>query len=403
MLGDQCVEFLAQFRKNLVVAKGPYRLAPSFQVDFRRPAPEPKVGIVGFPWAVDSAAHHGDGDRVVFGISGHLFDLLGKFDEGFVFDPRAAWARDDVKFRGIQSDDRSEAARVDIFDDLPTGLDFERLLGVRDRQRHADRIADAASDELFKGDAGFDDPIGWQAGFGDPQVEWDIGSELGEALVDFDDLRRIGVFQGDDVADKSDRVEQFAVLGGTGEHGADRIVGIEFIFDGRIDRPAVNTDADGAIVGRSRIDDEFDFVLPRLGFFVVVEVSWVVSDFVDVRSDLGNEPVVFLEVDREVGGGLLADFGQGCGIFIAIDGDPHDIGSGSVQVVDQGDRGGDIGRVGGGHALDGDGVTGTDGDRADLDVSGWVSLDLHGDSWGRRGLVVLYRKGTKPPTTDGHR
>jgi hypothetical protein len=53
--------------------------------------------------------------------------------------------------------------------------------------------------------------------------------------------------------------------------------------------------------------------------------------------------------------------------------------------------------------LDGDGVTGTDGDRADLDVSGWVSLDLHGDSWGRRGLVVLYRKGTKPPTTDGHR
>lgn len=95
---------------------------------------------------------------------------------------------------------------------------------------------------------------------------------------------------------------------------------------------------------------------------------------------------------------MFSDFGQGSGVFIAIDRDPDHVGAGAVQVVDQGDGRRDIGRMGGGHALDGDRVTGSDGDRADADVSGWISVDLHRVSWDLRDLLVVYRTGSKPPT-----
>lgn len=95
---------------------------------------------------------------------------------------------------------------------------------------------------------------------------------------------------------------------------------------------------------------------------------------------------------------MFSDFGQGGGVFIAIDGDAYHIGAGLMQVVDQGDGCWDIGRMGGGHALDSDRVSGSDSDRADSDVSGWISVDLHRDSWDFRDLLVVYRTGSKPPT-----
>ena len=55
----------------------------------------------------------------------------------------------------------------------------------------------------------------------------------------------------------------------------------------------------------------------------------------------------------------------------------HDIGTGSVQVVDQTDRRWDIGRMGRSHALDRDRVPRSDRDRADADTSCGISLDLH--------------------------
>ena len=230
-------------------------------------------------------------------------------------------------------------------------------------------------------------------------MQWDIGAEQGEALIDLDDFRRIGILQRHDVSVKTDRVEQFAMLLGTCEHRSDRIMRIEFVLDRRIDRTAVDADSNRAVVGRRSLDDELDFILPSLRLLVMVQVPWVVADLVDVRGDLGDESVVLLKVDREVGGGLFSDFGKGGGVFVAIDGDTDDIRAGMVQVVDQSDGRRDIGRVRGSHALDCDRVSCADRDRADADASCGVSLDLHGDSFGGfRWLAIVYRRRPDPPT-----
>ena len=60
-------------------------------------------------------------------------------------------------------------------------------------------------------------------------------------------------------------------------------------------------------------------------------MAGVVADLVDVRSDELGQAVVLLQIDRQVGLGLLADFGQGLGVLRAIDGDADDIGPGIVQ------------------------------------------------------------------------
>jgi hypothetical protein len=70
-----------------------------------------------------------------------------------------------------------------------------------------------------------------------------------------------------------------------------------------------------------------------------------------------------------------------------------------MQVVDQTDRRWDIGRMGRSHALDCDRVPRSDRDRADADASCGISLNLHGDSFGRFGwLAIVYRRRADPPT-----
>ena len=208
-------------------------------------------------------------------------------------------------------------------------------------------------------------------------MQWDIGAEQGEALIDFDDFRRIGILQRNDVPVETDRVEQFAMLGGTCEHRSDRIMRIELVLDRRIDRPAVDPNSNRTVVGRRSLNNELDLILPSLGLLMMVQVPWVVPNLVDMRSDLRHEPIIFLQVDRKVRLGLLSDLGQGGRILIAIDRDTHDIGTGLVQVVDQTDRRRNIGRMGRSHALDRDRVPRSDRDRADADTSCGISLDLH--------------------------
>ena len=76
---------------------------------------------------------------------------------------------------------------------------------------------------------------------------------------------------------------------------------------GKVTKEAVHADADGAVVLGRDARDVADFLLPGLLTFVVIEMPGVVADLVDMRRDRLGEAVVFLEVDREVGGGLAAD------------------------------------------------------------------------------------------------
>ena len=97
VLRDQPIQFESKLVQDLVVGPGAERLAAAFQVDGLRAAPQPQVGVIRFAGTVHAAPHHGDGDGMVLGVSGHRLDLLRQFDERFVFHARTAGARDDVQ------------------------------------------------------------------------------------------------------------------------------------------------------------------------------------------------------------------------------------------------------------------------------------------------------------------
>ena len=91
-----------------------------------------------------------------------------------------------------------------------------------------------------------------------------------------------------------------------------------------------------------------------------------------------RQAIVLLQVDRQVGVRPLADFGQGLGIFVVVDRDPHDVGPGRDQIVDLRDRRLDVLRVRGRHALHGDRVRRADRNRADANRASWIAAKLQG-------------------------
>ena len=72
----------------------------------------------------------------------------------------------------------------------------------------------------------------------------------------------------------------------TFKHGRDGIAGVVLLFFRWIDAAAVHPDTNGAIMFDSLIDDEADFVLPRFIALVMVQVSGVVANLVDVGGDM---------------------------------------------------------------------------------------------------------------------
>ena len=107
---------------------------------------------------------------MLFGVLSHGLHVLGEVDEGFVFNSRAAGAADDVKRVQVEVDDGSNAAVVDVVNDVQTCGDFFAFAVVGQRQRHADGISDASANELFKRNSRLDDSIRRHAGFGDTQM-----------------------------------------------------------------------------------------------------------------------------------------------------------------------------------------------------------------------------------------
>ena len=98
-----------------------------------------------------------------------------------------------------------------------------------------------------------------------------------------------------------------------------------------------------------------------------------------MRSDGFGKPVVLLQVDCQICHGLLADFDDCLGIGLAVNRDANNIGPGFVECVDLSHGGIDVSGPHGRHALHGDRVPGTNGDRANADRASWIALDLHGE------------------------
>ena len=121
------------------------------------------------------------------------------------------------------------------------------------------------------------------------------------------------------------------MLEGAFEHRRDRIVRVVLLLLRRIDAAAVHADAHRTVIVAGDLGQIPHLVLPRLLALVVIQVARVVADLVDVRRDQLRQPVVLLQIDRQVRLGLLADFGQGLGVLLAVDGDPHDVGARLVQ------------------------------------------------------------------------
>jgi len=102
----------------------------------------------------------------------------------------------------------------------------------------------------------------------------------------------------------------------------------------------------------------------------------VVAQFVDMRGDDFSEAVIFLQINREIGLGLLPNFGQSGGVLVAVDCDANDVGAGSVQGVDLLDSGVDVLRVRRGHALHGNRMATADRGGTDTDFTGGVTWDV---------------------------
>ncbi len=110
---------------------------------------------------------------------------------------------------------------------------------------------------------------------------------------------------------------------------------------------------------------------------MVVQVPGVVANFVDMRSDDFCQSIVLLQIDGKIGGRLLANVGQRGGVFLAVDGNSHDIGPGVLHQVNQRDRGFYVRRLRGGHQLDRDRMVVANGNRADADRPRFLALNIN--------------------------
>jgi hypothetical protein len=145
-----------------------------------------------------------------------------------------------------------------------------------------------------------------------------------------------------------------------------------------IDRAAVDTDADGAVVLGGDVHQVGHFVPDRFLALVVVQVPGVVSDLVDVGSDLLRESIALLQIHRQVGLGSLPDLGDRLGLLVAVDGDAHDAGAGLPELLRLIRRRLHVDRLRGAHALHHHGVGGAEGYAPDSDGARRVSSRGHG-------------------------
>ena len=212
-----------------------------------------------------------------------------------------------------------------------------------------------------------------------PRCSGTSGRCFGEAAIDFDHLARVGIFERHAVAreaelDRAARNAPSALSSiGESESSSDRTLPAW---------PDRRSRSSRRCASRSRcragdVDQELDFVLPRLFALVVIEMARVVAKLVDVRGDVARPgdsslagrptgwPCVCWRISARASASLLLSTAMRTTSAPA-----------STRSFDLGDRGVDVLRVRGRHALHGDRMAGADRDRADADGAGWIARDV---------------------------
>ena len=276
----------------------------------------------------------------------------------------------------------------DVGQDLPARLDFFVLARRRDRQRHANRIADACDRSGSKAAQVLTIPSGGMPASVTPRCSGTSGRWAAKRRLTSDHLGRIGIFQRNAIArETADRAVRSAPAHcpASASRGSSR----RRILLGRIDRAAIDADPEGTVMLAGHVDQEADFVLPRADC---------------ARDGKGGPgcngsyrpagrpppPGDSSPVDRPKGwptcGGEFRPGPRICGVSTAIRTTPapaaanwFDLGGGRL----------DVGGLRGAHALHDDRMAAANGDRADFDGPGETAGQREG--WRRQGWHMVYR------------
>jgi 2,4-dienoyl-CoA reductase-like NADH-dependent reductase (Old Yellow Enzyme family) len=123
------------------------------------------------------------------------------------------------------------------------------------------------------------------------------------------------------------------------------------------------------------------------------DMARVIGDFADAAERMKAAGVDGVELEayghlleqfwspltNQLDGPYGGDLDNRLGIGGTVDRDADHVGSGLIEVPDLSEGGLDVLGRGGGHALDGDGCSVADGERADGHLSGGVTRQLHGE------------------------
>ena len=272
---------------------------------------------------------------------------------------------------------RSKTTGFDVSENVSSDADLLSLLLERQGQGYSQGVSDSSGYQLLESDAGLDHPVRRHARFGHAKVQGNIWSCRSESVVRLDDLVRVGVFEGYAVTKEPEIVQQLAMFQSRSEHGTDGITLGEFGFVFGVYGAAVDSDANGAVIFLGYVGEIGDLFRNRKVPFVVVKVSRIVTNFLDVRGYLLGESIVLLQVDAEWGRRLLADLGQRFHIFTAVYGDANQVGASRLQQFHLAHGRGDVLSAGSRHALHGDRVIRADRRTAYPDLSGRVPHTSH--------------------------
>ena len=126
------------------------------------------------------------------------------------------------------------------------------------------------------------------------------------------------------------------------------------------------------------VDQKPDLVLPRLFALVMIQMARVVAELVDVRGDGFGQAIVLLQVDRQIGACVWWRISASASAsFLLSTAIRTTSAPARARSLTCADRGRDVLRVRGRHALHGDRMPGADRHRADPDRTRWITDKLH--------------------------
>ena len=137
------------------------------------------------------------------------------------------------------------------------------------------------------------------------------------------------------------------------QHGRNGIVRLVLFDHIRVDGTAVDSHTNRTVVVLGNARDVAHLVLPVTFAFVMVKVTRVVANLVNMRRDDFRQPIVFLQVHGQVARGLLTNFRQRLRFLPTVDGNPHDVSAGREHIGGLSNSGVDVGGLRGRHALHG--------------------------------------------------